>query len=456
MTVTQSAADTLDILVIDDDELIPDVYRPCFEADGHKMTAVQTAAEGLREATSGVYDLAFVDLQIGEDSGLDLIPQLREQCPWMKIILVTGHGSIASAVEAMKRGASDYITKPFEPLHVRVLAERQASIRRLERRVSTLEESAHRATPSPYLESENAEMKRALETARRVADTDATVLLTGESGTGKGVFARAIHDWSARGKEEFSVINCPSLTAELLRSELFGHVRGAFTGAVSSNPGKIAVTDGGTLFLDEIGDMPASIQPQLLRFIQDREYERLGEARTRTADVRIVAATNRELEAEVASGSFREDLWYRLRVIEIEIPPLRKRPEDIPALAQMFLDFFAAKYSRPVAGFAADTKTFLREYDWPGNARELRNAVERATIMSESDEVGLHLFPQAGGSLSAGANPLPAGGELVSLEEMEARYIRHVIEKTDSIEEAAEVLDVAPSTLWRRRRKYGI
>ena len=455
MTTVRSSPDALDILVVDDDANIPDLYRPSFDQDGHRMTAVTNLADAMREATGGVYDLAFVDLEIGDESGLDLIPELKEQCPWMKIVLVTGHGSIESAVEAMKRGASDYITKPFSPIHIRVLAERQAAIRRLERRVAGLESDAGGRGPAPYLESADPQTKLALETAERVADTDATVLLTGESGTGKGVFARAIHDWSGRSERPFSVINCPSLTAELLRSELFGHVKGAFTGAVSNNLGKIAVTDGGTLFLDEIGDLPGSIQPQLLRFIQDREYERLGESRTRAADVRIVAATNRDLAEDVESGSFREDLWYRLRVIEIEIPPLRKRRGDVLPLATMFLQHFATRYGRAVVGFSDEAADFIRSHDWPGNTRELRNAVERAVILCDSEEVPAGLFPQAGARLTPAAR-LPIDVGLVSLAEMEKRYIQHVLDRTDAIEEAAEVLGVAPSTLWRRRRKYDI
>jgi len=456
MAKDKRTKNTLDILVVDDDELMPDVFRPCFEEDGHRMKWVPSAPEALVEAKEGVYDLAFVDLQLGDTSGLDLIPDLRELAPWMKIVLVTGHGSVESAVEAMKRGASDYITKPFSPLHVRVIAERQAAIRRLERRVDTLEDDVSRLLPAPHLRSENPKMKRAIETARKVADTDATVLLTGESGTGKGVFARALHEWSPRSDDQFSVISCPSLTAELLRSELFGHVRGAFTGAVANNPGKIAVTDGGTLFLDEIGDLPGSIQPQLLRFIQDREFERLGETKTRTADVRIISATNRDLAHEVQKETFREDLWYRLRVIEIEIPPLRDRREDVLPLAIMFLEFFAAKYQRPVARMADETEAFVKRYDWPGNVRELRNAVERAVIMCEGEEIEPQLFPQSGSGIAAIQAPLPIGADLVSLEEMEAKYITYVIEQTESIERAAEVLDIAPSTLWRRRRKYGI
>ena len=456
MHATKTTSSALDILLIDDDPLMKDVFASCLAEDGHRLASAASGEEGLAMVATETFDLAFLDLDLGGESGLDLIPPLREQCPWMKIVLVTGHGSIESAVEAMKRGAADYVTKPFSPLEVRVIAERHAAVLRLERRVDTLEDAARHAGPSPHLESTNPPMKKALATARKVASTEATVLLTGESGTGKGVLARAIHEWSDRSGGPFSVINCPSLTAELLRSELFGHVRGAFTGAVANNMGKISAADGGTLFLDEVGDLPASIQPQLLRFIQDREFERLGEARTRTADVRIITATNRDLETGVAEGTFREDLWYRLRVIEIEIPPLRRRREDIMPLAQMFVEFFARKYGRPVLGFTDEVNEFIRTHEWRGNTRELRNAIERAAILSDSESMGLELFEGAAGVPRTDLAGLGLDGGLVSLEDMEARYIRHVLERTDSIEMAAEVLGVAPSTLWRRRRKYAI
>lgn len=454
---SSESARALDILVVDDDEMMAEVYRPIFDTDGHQMTAVASAPEALDIAADNIFDLAFVDLRIGEDSGLDLILQLRERCPWMKIILVTGHGSIESAVEAMKRGASDYITKPFNPLQVRVIAERHMSIRRLENRVSSLEAEAGGRTPPAYLESSDPTMARAIADARRVASTDATVMLTGESGTGKGILARAIHRWSDRRDSSFSVINCPSLTPELLRSELFGHVKGAFTGAVSSTRGKIAATNGGTLFLDEISDLPEQIQPQLLRFIQDREYERLGETRTRTADVRIVVATNRDLETAVRAGEFREDLWYRLQVVEIDIPPLRDRGEDVIVLADNFLSFFAGRYSRAIVGFTPEARELIATYPWPGNARELRNVIERAVIMSEEGTgmIDARSLPRAR-RRGGGPSPLPEGDELLTLGQMEARYIRHVLDRTDSIREAAEVLDISEPTLWRRRRKYEI
>ena len=447
----------LDILLVEDDAGMKTVFEACLVQDGHQVTLVETPAEARQALMSTPYDLAFVDLRLGAESGLDLIPEIRDISPWTSVIIVTGHGTVESAVDAMKRGASDYLLKPFSPIEVRAIAARQEAVLRLQRRVASLEADVDRSIPPSVLESANPTMRRALATARQVADTDASVLLTGESGTGKGIVARAIHDWSARSDRPFSVINCPSLTPELLRSELFGHVRGAFTGAVSNYIGKISATDGGTLFLDEIGDLESSIQPQLLRFIQDREFERLGDTRTRRADVRILAATNRPLRRMVARGEFREDLWYRLRVIEIELPPLRSRPQDIPGLAATFLEFFARKYGKRIAGFSDATQDFLISYDWPGNARELRNAVERAVILGREELVDLG---QRAGPDPAAMSALPADllldNEIIPLDEVEKRYILYALGRSRTVEEAAESLGVAPSTLWRRRRKHGI
>lgn len=444
----------LSILVVDDDPAMQEVFEACFAADDHLLEVVSRADGARQRVEEDLFDLAFVDLRLEDESGLDLIPDLLARNPWLKVVVVTGHGSIDTAVEAMRRGAADYLTKPFEPTRLRVIAERTSRVRKLEDRVRDLELQVERLTPPPFLDTANPEMRRALSVARQVAETDATVLLRGESGTGKGVLAQAIHDWSERRNGPFSEINCPSLSTELLRSELFGHVKGAFTGAVRTKPGKITVTDGGTLFLDEIGDLPGDIQPQLLRFLQSREYERLGDPQTRRADVRIICATNRDLDRAIESGSFREDLYYRLRVIEIFVPPLRERPQDIRTLADRFLDFFAAKYSRSIRGFSAEARDRILEHSWPGNVRELQNAIERAVILCRSDEIGTSLLPlEVSGPASS---PLPGSNGLVSLKAMEKRYIEHVLANTGSIEEAAEVLDVAPSTLWRRRRKYGI
>ena len=450
---------SLKVLIIDDDPDIRDTLALVLEKDHHHAVSLGNAEEALALTERTVFDLVFLDMRLGSASGLDLIPRILDTSPWAKIVLITAHGSVESAVEAIRRGAFDYLTKPFTPTHVRVIAERIDRLRSLERRIEALEEDRERLVPAARLQSGNATMKRVLELAERVAESDATVLIRGESGTGKGVVAEAIHQWSRRAQGPFSTVNCPSLSSALLQSELFGHVKGAFTGAVGTKAGRIEVTEGGTLFLDEVGDLPGEIQPRLLRFLQTREYERVGDPKTRRADVRLIAATNRNLEAAVSDGDFREDLFYRLNVVTFTIPPLRDRPEDLEDYADHFLDFFAARYGRPSLRYSKAAKDYIMSHGWPGNVRELQNAVERATILSVGEEVTPESLPRTDapqGSVVA-STPMPAlGNELVSLEEMEKRYITYVLEKTSSIEEAAETLDVAPSTLWRRRRKHGI
>jgi two-component system, NtrC family, response regulator AlgB len=295
-------------------------------------------------------------------------------------------------------------------------------------------------------------MQRTIELARQVALSDSIVLLTGENGTGKSVFARAIHAWGSRSHKPFSEISCPSLSAELLESELFGHVKGAFTGAVRDNPGRIAGCEGGTLFLDEIGDLPLSVQPKLLRFIQEREYERLGDHITRKANVRLITATNTRLDQAVQDHRFREDLYYRLNVIPIEVPPLRERPEDIAALATGMLGFFVRRNHRPLQRFTDEALNLLKRYSWPGNIRELRNIVERASIVCNAEAVGTEFLPEKLMNSEKGLKP----GDLVSLEKIEEMHIRRVLASTKSLQEAAEILGVNQATLWRWRKRYNI
>ncbi|HET7289753.1 MAG TPA: sigma-54 dependent transcriptional regulator, partial [Thermodesulfobacteriota bacterium] len=334
---------SLNILIVDDEANIRKTLTVCLESLGHSVTAVSNPQDSLSEAGRRVFDLAFVDLRLGTESGLDLIPALLASCPWLKIIVVTAYASIDTAVEAIRRGASDYIPKPFTPEHIEIVTNRIASVRGMERQIAALEEHLNKINPEITFESRHPEMQRAVELARRVAPTDAALLIKGPSGTGKTVLARAIHDWSRRSDKPFAVISCPTLSPELLESELFGHVKGAFTGAVSDNPGRIAACEGGTLFLDEIGDLPLNIQPKLLRFLQEKEFERIGDHRTLRADVRIISATNTDLERVVKEGRFREDLYYRLNVIEITLPPLSERPDDVQELAERMLAFFGAQ-----------------------------------------------------------------------------------------------------------------
>jgi NtrC-family two-component system response regulator AlgB len=307
--------------------------------------------------------------------------------------------------------------------------------------------------PEADLQTQEPPMRQALDLAFKAAGSDATILLRGESGTGKGVLARAIHARSPRAAGPFVTVNCPSLSAELLESDLFGHVRGAFTGAVRDTLGKVAVADGGTLLLDEVGELPPALQPKLLRLLQEKRYERIGETQTRVGDVRIIAATNRDLTKDVAAGRFREDLLYRLNVIEVTIPPLRQRAADILSLAEHLLRFFAAQEGKTLTGFTDEARAAIQRYRWPGNVRELRNAVERGVILAAEQLVGLADLP-----VQIGAPPRPGVevGSRVTLDQIEAEHIRQVLASTVTIEEAAEVLGIDPSTLYRKRKRYGL
>ena len=442
----------LQVLVVDDELNIRKTLTVSLETEGHKVTAVSNFQDALAEASHRSFDLAFVDLRLGTDDGLDLIPALLAATPWLKVIVITAYASIDTAVEAMRRGATDYIPKPFTPAQINLAVRKVFEVRSLEQKVAALQEDLGRQHPEIDFSSSSPLMQKAVNLARQAAVSEATLLLRGESGTGKTVLARAIHSWSGRAAKLFNTVSCPSLSSQLLESELFGHVKGAFTGAVRDNPGRIATSDGGTLLLDEISDLPLPLQPKLLRFIQDREYERVGDTVTRKADVRLIAATNTKLEDAIKEGRFREDLYYRLNVIPIEIPPLRERPEDVPVLAEKLLAFHARTNHRSYLGFKDEALQALSAHSWPGNVRELSNTIERAAILCQTDRIGLECLP---------TNLLPRGAEVkigdsTSLEKIEEAHIRRVLANSRSLQEAAGILGIDQATLWRRRKKYGI
>ena len=442
----------LSILIVDDEPNIRKTLAIALEAEGQRVVAVSNLKDALAEASRRFFDMALVDLRLGTESGMELIPALRTACPWIKVVVITAYASIDTAVEAMRRGAFDYLPKPFTPDQLLLLIRKITEVRTLEQRVATLQEALNEAAPEADLTSRSPVMQKTLAMAQRVADSDATLLVRGESGTGKTMLARAIHSWSRRSAKNFGVISCPSLSLELLESELFGHVKGAFTGALRDHLGRIAACEGGTLFLDEIGDLPLPLQAKLLRVLQEKEYERVGEVETRKVDVRIIVATSVDLAEAVKVGRFREDLFYRLNVVEIIVPPLRDRQEDILPLAERLLGFFARQNHRSLLGFTAAARDALQHYPWPGNVRELRNVLERAVLLSTGATIGVENMP-----LHLAPTPIePKVGDLVSLESIEENHIRQVLAATKSLEEAARVLGMDPVTLWRRRKKYGV
>jgi two-component system, NtrC family, response regulator AlgB len=420
----------MEILLIDDDTSLRRTIRTLLETMGHTVADARDA-----------------------EQGLELLPPLLRLAPTLAVVVITAYATVETAVEAMRRGAVDYLPKPFTPGQLRVVLERLANMRRLQSQVVELEDQVRAEVPEADLETQEPVMRQALDVAFKAAGSDATILLRGESGTGKGLLARVIHVHSARATAPFVTVHCPSLSTELLESELFGHSRGAFTGAVRDTVGKVAVAEGGTLLLDEIGDLPLALQAKLLRLLQDRRYERVGDTQTHVSNVRVLAASNRQLEKEIAAGTFREDLFYRLNVIEVALPPLRQRPRDILPLAEHLLRFFARQSGKAIMGFSDEARAAIQRHPWPGNLRELRNAIERGVILSAGDAIGLGDLPsQLGEPVGSGVEV----GSAVSLEALEAEHIRRVLAHSASIEAAAAVLGIDPSTLYRKRKRYGL
>jgi NtrC-family two-component system response regulator AlgB len=443
----------MNVLLIDDEASLRRTLRIALETMGHHVTEARDGSQALELLGHHLFDLAFLDLRLARDQGLDLLPELLHLAPGLDVVVMTAYATIETAVEAMRRGALDYLPKPFTPDQIRLVLNRAQHLHRLQTHVEELEEQVRAVVPEADLRTEEPAMQQALDLAFKAAASDAAILLRGESGTGKGVLAQAIHARSPRAAKPFITVHCPSLSAELLESELFGHARGAFTGAVRDTVGKVAVAEGGTLFLDEIGDLPPALQPKLLRLLQEKRYERVGETRTRAGDVRILATTNRNLEAETAAGKFREDLLYRLNVIEVPIPPLRQRPRDILPLAKHLLSFFARQNGKHLTGFTEEVQDALLRYPWPGNVRELRNAIERGVILAASSVVELTDLPtQIGTPPRTGVEV----GAVVTLDQLEAEHIRRILASTPTIEEAARVLGIDASTLYRKRKRYGL
>jgi NtrC-family two-component system response regulator AlgB len=441
------------VLILDDDPGVRQSIRLCLEADGARVLGVGTPT-GAREALErGRFDVVFLDLWLKAESGLAVLPEILRRQPAVPVIVITAYASYESAVEAMKLGAFDYLPKPFTPEQVRNAARRAVSETLLKRQLSELRQRIDENEGELVFDTRDPAYHAFLQTVQRVAASDSVVLLRSESGTGKNVIARWMRDRSRRAERPFVTVHCPMLSCDLMSSTLFGHCRGAFTGAVADAVGKVEEAEGGTLFLDEVGELSADAQARLLRFLNDRTYERLGEAKERQADVRIIAATNRSLENEVKAGRFREDLFFRLNVITLTIPPLRERPQDIVPMAAHYLRFFKRRQGRRQLAFSPRCEAALVGYCWPGNFRELRNAVERATILApceviEPEDLGLAAPPSGGTAVVLGSD--------VSLEEIEREHIARLVSRASSFEAAAKILGIDATTLQRKRKRYGL
>jgi len=446
------------VLIVDDDAGVRQSLRLCLEADGATALGVATVSGALDALDRSRFDVVFLDLWLQTDSGLTLLPEILRRQPDAGVIVVTAFATFESAVEAMRAGAVDYLPKPFSPEQVRRAARRVVSTRLLQRRLNEFKDRLDETEGENTFETESPVYARFLQTAARGAASDAVILLRGESGTGKSILARWIRRQSRRPNGPFVTVHCPLLSSDLMSSVLFGHKAGAFTGAISDAVGKVEEAENGTLFLDEVADLSADAQARLLRFLNDRTYERVGEAKERRADVRLVAATNRPLEEDVERGRFREDLLFRLNVIALTLPSLRERAEDVLPMARHYLRFFAARQGRPQLDFSPDCIQAIRSHPWPGNLRELRNAVERAVILCPSQRIeradlGIAL---ADGHQEIGSPSRVSLGSKVSLEEIEREHIAQVVASAASFEAAARVLGIDVTTLQRKRKKFGL
>src|SRR5215469_8846413 len=453
----------MDFLVIDDDKTFRDATCFLIEDEGHYAEGVDSGQVGMTWLKDEKFDAVLLDMNLGPENGLDILTQIQKQYPQMPVVMITAQGSIQTAVEAMRRGASDFLEKPFQRDQFLTVLARIQRLGRMGQQIRRLEQevSENRAQSiEPIFDFSNPAIRTAMDVLMRAAKTPASILILGESGTGKTVAARVVHQNSHLTEKAFVTVSCPSLSKELLESELFGHVKGSFTGAIKDHWGKVRAADGGTLFLDEIGDLPMEIQPKLLRLLQEREYERLGENVTRQANVRIIAATNRDLKKRVAEGAFREDLYFRLNVIAVEMPPLRMLDSDVIRFAEHYAKFFAAQCGRKIDGLSTEAVGCIRAYGWPGNLRELRNSIERAVIMARQEKILPADFPGeiSGGKtgVSGDHNNAPQIGSMISLEKLEEIHLRKILERTPSLTEAAQILGIDQATLYRKRKKIGL
>jgi DNA-binding NtrC family response regulator len=454
------------ILVTDDNRTTTQTLCALAQHWGHRTTAAFDGAEALEVLGREEVDVLLTDLRMPKIDGMQLLEQVRQRWPDTVVIVVTAYGSIETAVEAMKIGAFDFLTKPYDNKELRLKFERAAAQRdmvvkleRMNARIDSYRDDDQRRLVPEGIIGDGPAMRRVFDDIRKVAPTDSTVLILGESGTGKELVARAIHGQNPKRQGDFVAAHCAAYAEGVLESELFGHEKGAFTGAVARKLGRLELAGDGTLFLDEIGDIPANVQVKLLRVLQERRFERVGGTQSLVLDGRIVAATNRDLEAAIRAGDFRQDLFYRLNVFTIHLPPLRDHKEDIPALIEFFCRQQALKLNRPPCTLTQQALEIMTAYDWPGNIRELQNVIERATILAEDDQIATDDLPVSLGSIRPAHVTLPEA-EVNFDEEMERferRLIMHAYERSGRIKaQTAKALSIDRNRLRYKLKKFGI
>ena len=450
---------TSKILIVEDDDTLRQVMQLQFSRVGYDASSAADVGGAMAVLEKARQDLVLTDLNLPGSSGIELLKKVHEGYPETAVIVMTAFGTVETAVEAMKSGAYDFIVKPIHPTELRILVDRALDHYRLREEVQALRTCLDRKYGFEQIVGSSEALLRALDVAGRVADTDATALICGETGTGKEMVAKAIHLRSSRRERPFMTINCGAIPKELLESELFGHVKGSFTGAHMHKKGKVEIADGGSVLLDEIGEMPLELQVRILRLIQEREIEKVGSVSATKVNVRIIAATHRDLESMVKGGSFRQDLYYRLLVVPILLPPLRERTGDIPELVQYFFQKCKLKHGRPDLRLAQSVIPLFSRYSWPGNVRELENTIERMVILNTGNKItadDLPLFVRTDGT-AQGLVPLGEGSHKIRMVDVEKQLILQALEKFHGNQSrAARFLDMSRRTLAYRLEKYGI
>jgi DNA-binding NtrC family response regulator len=454
--------DLIRIMVIDDEPLMRMTIQDALLAEGYKVLSAETGGSGLTLLRENQADMVITDLRLPDMDGIQILREVKKIGPETQVILITGYGSIDSAVTAMKEGASDYLTKPFSMDELLLTIRRILRIRELEEENSSLRKKVQERYGLEGLVGKSPPMLKIYELIETVSQTDATVLINGESGTGKEMAANAIHLQSPRKNAPFIKVNCAALPETLLETELFGHEKGAFTGALRQRKGRFESANRGTLFLDEIGDLPLSVQVKLLRVLQERQFERVGGNETLSVDVRLICATQKDLKEEIRKGTFREDLYYRLNVVPVLLPPLRERRGDILLLADHFVEKFSRKMGKEITGLSKDAKTLLLKYSFPGNIRELENMIERAIALIKENVIQPFDLPEEVCGQTTpirdicekirGSKPLAAATKL-----FEREYIQSVMEKTKGKKgQAADILGISRKTLWEKIKELEI